>query len=127
MRTTAISKFPSDVLVSEYAAIGVRQDQAIEEFDNRTYNRLYPKRKAIAAELQSRAGDHRILLLPLLAHANRQVQLNAGQELLHVAPEEARRALQSIADSNYYPHAANARMSLDPDFFILPAKTSSEG
>lgn len=127
MRIAAISKLPSDTLVREYAEIGIRQDRAIEQFDNRTYNRLYSNRKAIAAELQSRAGDHRMLLLPLLDHANRQVRLNAGQELLKLAPQEARRALQAIADSNYYPHAANARMSLDPEFFILPEKIGSDG
>lgn len=71
----------SEALVGEYEAIGERQQRAIKEWDNRTYDRLYPRRKAIAAELQSRPGDQRMLLLPLLKHPNVQFRLNAGQEL----------------------------------------------
>ena len=103
-------------LVDEYAATGERQQRAIEEWDNRTYNRLYPKREAIAAELQNRPEDQRTLLLPLLQHPSVQIRLNAGQELKTIAPAESRQALQSIADSKYFPYAADAALILDDDF-----------
>lgn len=124
MRMTEIPKAAPVALVEAYLAIGLRQGQAIEKFDNRTYNRLYPKRRAIATELLSRPGDHWRLLLPLLEHADWQVRLNTAQDLRKMAPDECRRALETIDASNRYPYAADARLSLRPDM-IFAARESS--
>jgi hypothetical protein len=118
MRTNQIPKLASETLVAEYLAVGLRQGQAIEEFDNRTYNRLYPKRRAIATELLSRPSDHWRLLLPLLEHADWQVRLNTAQDLRKMAPDECRRALETIDASNRYPYAADARLSLRPNMIF---------
>lgn len=112
MRLKHLDTMTSQAVVDEYVAIGMRQDQAIEQFDNRTFNRLVPRQMAIAAELKSRAGDERRLLVPLLEHPNWQVKLNAAHDLLVVAPEIARATLEAIALSKHYPHAGDAGMSL---------------
>ena len=118
MRIDQIPKLAPEALAEEYLAVGLRQGQAIEEFDNRTCNRLFPKRRAIADELLSRQGDHWRLLLPLLDHADWQVRLNTAQDLRNVARDESRRALQSIDASKRYPYAADARLSLRPDLLF---------
>ena len=112
MKRSAYAKLTSEALVEAYVAIGIQQDQAIESFDNRTFNRLYPRKRAIADELKSRPGDQRTYLIPLLEHANWQVRMNAANELLAVLPVEARATLQAIADSKHYPHAGHAGMDL---------------
>ena len=77
MRRRSYPKLTSEQLVDEYIAIGSAQDTAIENFDNRTYNRLYPQREGIAGELKSRSGDQRSLLFPLLQHPNWQAEKGA--------------------------------------------------
>jgi hypothetical protein len=112
MKRTSYPKLTSEQLVEEYVSIGSAQDIAIENFDNRTYNRLYPRKKAIAAALKSRPGDHRSLLAPLLQHPNWQVRLNTAKELLSLCPAEARATLEAISKSKHFPHAGDAGMCL---------------
>jgi hypothetical protein len=47
MRRNQYKNASSEALVGEYAAISERQQRAIEESDNRTYGRLYPRRKRL--------------------------------------------------------------------------------
>lgn len=63
---------------------------------------------AVEAELKRREGDQRRALLPLLKHRNLQVRLNAATDTLRVAPEAARRALETIRDTHWMPYAADA-------------------
>jgi hypothetical protein len=112
MKRSAHAKLTPEALVEAYVAIGIEQDQAIENFDTRKFNRLYPRKRAIADELKSRPGDQRTYLVPLLQHPNWQVRMNAANELLAVVPLQARATLQAIADSKHYPHAGHAGMAL---------------
>jgi hypothetical protein len=50
--------------------------------------------------------------MALYRHPNAQVRLMAATATLAVAPEAARQLLQAIADSNDYPQAGDAGMSL---------------
>jgi hypothetical protein len=67
---------------------------------------------AVEDELKARDGDQRRELLSLYNHPNAQVRLNAIKATLAVAPEFARRALRTLADSREYPQAGDAGMSL---------------
>jgi Domain of unknown function (DUF2019) len=100
-------------LVERFTAIGIEQDQALLRRQHAKFNRLFDEMVAIEDELKRRSGDQRRQLLPLYNHPNAQVRLNAAKATLAVAPEPARRALQTIADSREYPQAGNAGMSLD--------------
>jgi hypothetical protein len=99
-------------LLARFADIGIAQDRALLENEIRKFNRLYDQNQVVVEELKSRPGDQRRALLNLYDHANAQVRLNAVKETLAIEPEIARSALQEIADSNHYPQAGDAGMSL---------------
>jgi Domain of unknown function (DUF2019) len=100
-------------LVERFTGIGIEQDQALLRRQHAKFNGLFDEMVAIEDELKRRDGDQRRQLLPPYNHPNAQVRLNAAKATLAVAPEPARRALQTIADSREYPQAGNAGMSLD--------------
>lgn len=95
-------------LVDRFEAIALAQDEAILYDEHGKYNRLYDEMDLVKEELKSRAGDQRRALLPLLTHSNAQVRLKATIATLALAPNEARRTLQSIIDGKEYPEAADA-------------------
>jgi len=99
--------------IQRFTAIGIEQDQALFKRQHTRFNRLFDEMVAIEDELKRRDGDQRRQLLSLYNHPNAQVRLNAAKATLAVAPEPARQALQTIADSREYPQAGNAGMSLD--------------
>jgi uncharacterized protein DUF2019 len=68
---------------------------------------------AIGGELKRRPGDQRRALLPLYDHPNIEVRLRAAKRTLAVAPVEARRMIESIAASRWFPHAGDAGMCLE--------------
>lgn len=99
-------------LVERFGAIGIEQDKAERVNDNAKYNRLCLQMKAIDDELKSRPGDQRRALVTLYDHPNIQVRLMAAKLTLAVAPEAARRMLESIAASRRQPQAGDAGISL---------------
>ena len=112
MKANRYSSMGTDELVARYIEIGVRQYKAIEAFDNRTYNRLYPRKRAIAAEMRSRPGDQPGVLRPLLDHANLQVRINAANDLPALPPGEALATLEAVRATRIQPFAADAGMAL---------------
>jgi Domain of unknown function (DUF2019) len=102
-----------DQLMARYISIGVDQDGALLRNQYGKFNRLYDEKKAIENELKRRSGDQRRVLLRLYDHPNAQVRLNAAKATLAVAPEPARRKLQTMADSREFPQAGDAGMTLD--------------
>ena len=99
-------------LVDLFARIGVEQDKA-EKVDDRAKRRRLPyEMHAVQAELKSRPGDQRRALLPLYDHPNMQVRLMAAKYTLAVAPPDARRMIEWIAASNWFPYAGDAGMCL---------------
>jgi hypothetical protein len=107
-----IKQMTVEQLIREFATIALDQDQAISFDDNTRFNLLYDRMGVVEKELKSRVGDQRRALLHLYDHPNAQVRLTAARATLAVAPEAARRLLQSIADSKVGPQAGDAGMSL---------------
>jgi ParB-like chromosome segregation protein Spo0J len=102
-----------DQLVEQFVAIGIEQDRALRRNEVAKFNRLFDVMIDVEDELKARAGDQRRALLDLYDHTNAQVRLNAAKATLAVAPEGARRMLQTMADSREYPQAGDAGMTLD--------------
>jgi len=100
-------------LVERFVAIGFAQEQADLYDDIGEFNRLFKKMQEVGGELRSREGDQRSALLTLYDHPNLQVRLKAVKNSLALAPQEGRRVLQAIADSQRQPQAGEAGMSLD--------------
>lgn len=99
-------------LVERFTDTALAQDGALLLDDITKVNRLYRQLKEIEGELKLREGDQRRTLLALYDHPNAQVRLKAVKATLAVAPLEARRQLQIIADSREYPQATEAGMSV---------------
>ena len=110
--SATLGKLSTEELVSRFVEIGVRQDQAIFRDDNAAFNRLFDRMQAVQQELKRRGGDQRRALMPLYSHQNMQVRLMAAKSTLAVAPEQARRMLEAIADSGWQPQAGDAGMCL---------------
>jgi hypothetical protein len=101
-----------DGLVERFVEIGVAQDRALLHGELGKFSRLFKEMQDVVQELRSRPGDARSALLSLYEHPNLQVRLKAAKNSLALAPEEGRRVLQAIVDSQEYPQAGEAGMSL---------------
>jgi Domain of unknown function (DUF2019) len=99
-------------LVERFAQIGVTQDQALLGGEIAKFNRLFDQMGAVSNELKSREGDQRRALMVLYNYPNIQVRLKAAKHTLAVAPVEARKQLEAIADTHWMPQAGDAGMSL---------------
>jgi hypothetical protein len=60
----------------------------------------------------ARGAGKRLALLRLYDHPNMQVRLTAAKRTLGVAPEAARKVIQAVYDSKWYPQAGEAGMTL---------------
>ena len=100
-------------LVERFLSVSLAQYDAVYVVDTKKYNRLYAMMVDIRNELKRREGDQRRALLPLLDHPNVQVRLKAAITVLAVAPELARRALESVRDSGILPQSADAEGMLE--------------
>jgi hypothetical protein len=99
-------------LVERVVSIGLAQYDALYVADTKKFNRLYAMMADVRSELKSREGDQRRALLPLLDHPNLQVRMKAANTLLGISPILARKALESVRDSEILPQAAHAGMTL---------------
>ena len=112
MKQLELSKMSVDELVDRFAEIGVAQDKALEQDNNRGYRKLYAQMEAVDQELRSRGREPRLALMRLYDYPNMQVRLQAATYTLGVAPEPARRLIQAIADSGWPPQALYAGMRI---------------
>jgi hypothetical protein len=112
MMRTPLDKMSSADLVELFAQIGVAQDEADLGGEIAKYNRLFRRMMDVANELKSREGDQRAALVRLFSHPNMQVRLQTAKETMAVAPVEARKQLEDIAASKWFPQAGDAGMSL---------------
>ena len=101
-----------DELIDRFAQIGIAQDQALISEEYRKFNRLYDQMDATEKELRTRGRDARLALLRLYDHGNLQVRLNAAKRTLGVAPKAARNAIEAISNSDIFPQAGDAGMTL---------------
>jgi len=112
MTKAHLSSAPTPQLVADFVALCLQQQDALEDYDVRRYNKIYVYVRAIVDELKKRDGDRRRDLLPLCRHENIQVRLTAAQKTLALAPAEARAVLERIRDSGELPQALDAGMML---------------
>jgi hypothetical protein len=112
MKRIELSDMTTTALVDRFAEIGVAQGQALLRGEHGKFNRLFALMDDVSKELKQRDGDQRRALMTLYNYQDMQVRLKAAKHTLAVAPVEARRMLQSIADSNWMPQAGDAGMSL---------------
>lgn len=101
-----------DQLVDRFEQIGVEQDQALLYDEIPRFNKLFDQMHAVDNELRARGPQARLELLRLFDHQNVQVRLQAAKWSLGVAPEAARKVIQAVYDSKWYPQAAEAGMTL---------------
>jgi uncharacterized protein YdcH (DUF465 family) len=99
-------------LVERFAQIGVAQGKALLRGENAKFNRLFDQMGEVSRELKRRDGDQRRALMALYNYQDMQVRMKAAIHTLAVAPVEARRMLEMIADSKWMPQAGHAGMSL---------------
>lgn len=99
-------------LLNRFVVAGLGQFKAELGNDIAKQNKCIEEAMVIAAELKSRAGDQRSVLLSLYDHPNMRVRLNAAKMTFAVAPTSARELVQAIADSKQYPQAGDAGMCL---------------
>jgi hypothetical protein len=99
-------------LVERFVSIGLAQYDAAYVADTRKYNFLFGKMVDVLDELKRREGDQRRALLPLLDHPNPQVRMRAAHAVLSISPALARKAFESVRDSQIFPQAMDAGMTL---------------
>ena len=112
MRKINLTAMTVDELVEHFAKIGVAQDQALLYSEIGKFNQLYWQMKSVDTELRARGEGARRALLRLYNHPNMQVRLQAAKRTLAVAPQVARQAIESISQSNWFPQAGEAGMTL---------------
>jgi Domain of unknown function (DUF2019) len=112
MRHATLTGMTVEKLVEQFTAITLAQDQALLRREIAKFNRLFAQMEKVEFELKSRPGDKRTELLKLFDHPNMQVQLAAAKSTLAIAPEMARRKIEEIANSGWFPQAGDAGMSL---------------
>ena len=99
-------------LVDLFCALGVLKDQAMMTDDTQESKKIFYHMSAIVAQLKSRKGDQRRALFALYDHRNAGVRLAAAKATLAVAPAEARRVIESIAEGRHMYYSGDAGMCL---------------
>jgi hypothetical protein len=116
-----LSTMSVDELLDVFEQLGTALGVAMDLCKASEATRLNKKIGKVDDELQRRSGDQRIALTRLFAHPNPYVRYAAATCLIRLVPVEARRHLQLIADSKWYPLAGHAGMylhNLDSGFFV---------
>jgi len=101
-----------DLLVERFAALCVEQSKAIDEDDNKKYERFFWQMIDVEKELKGRSGDQRRALVALYSYPNMQVRLAAAKATLAIVPQAARQTIEAIAASTWPPQCYDARNSL---------------
>lgn len=117
MTRADLSALTVDQLVDRFAEIGIAQDKALwdalGEEDYSEVSRLIFEMKDVDDELRARGRNARLALKRLYSHENTQVRLKAAKSTLGVASLEARKVIEDISQSNLFPQAGDAGMTLD--------------
>ncbi len=107
-----LDSLTEEQLVERFTDISLRQYDVLQIHDTKTYTKLFHRLHAVAGVLRKRGLDARRALLPLLAHENAQVRLNAVHELLAIEPLRARATLAALAKFAPRPQRLPAGMAL---------------
>ena len=112
MKTIKLSDASTPKLVELFALICVAQDEALLGNELAKFNRLFHRMQDVSVELKQRDSDQRRALLVLFDYPNIQVQLKAAKHTLAVAPLDARRQIEAIAEAQWFPQSGEAGMCL---------------
>ena len=99
-------------IVNLFERLCIEQYDAMEGDEQARVNRLVWRIHDLEMELKTRPGDQRYELMRLFGHPNMQVRLSAAEANLAVDYASARRELQAIKDSKWYPQAMDAGIIL---------------
>ncbi len=112
MTSSKLKGLSTSELMLLFEKLCIEQYNALERDEIAAFNKRYDKIQAIADELKSRPGDQRRVLMQLFGHPNMQVRLTAAKVNLAVDYIAARREIQAIVDSKWFPQAGDAGMTL---------------
>ncbi|MGA7385089.1 MAG: DUF2019 domain-containing protein [Methylocella sp.] len=112
MRQTNVKSMTIGQLVARFAEIGIAQDEALLYDEHKKFRRLYSQMDEVDKELRMRGPEARLALVQLFDHPNMQARLQAAKWSLGVAPVAARQVIESISESNWFPQAGEAGMTL---------------
>ncbi|WP_332119350.1 DUF2019 domain-containing protein [Azorhizobium caulinodans] len=110
-KLSKLAKLRTEDLVALFIELSLEMKRADDWLENGAYNRAHKKLRDVRAELQRRPGDERRALLPLLAHPNIQVRLDAATATLALSAA-ATEAMQGIASLGYCSQAFSAKRML---------------
>ncbi len=113
MKLTNVESMTIDQLVDRFADIGIAQDEALLYDEHAKFRHLYSQMEEVDKELRARGTEARRALARLFDHPNMQVKLQAAKWSLGVLSKDARRVIESISESNWFPQAGDAGMTLD--------------
>lgn len=109
---TDFSKVGIEELLNLFVRLSIEQEEAIYVANTSGFNRLGDTLYEIINEIKRRPDDRGQSMLKLFGHPNTQVRFNAATSVSGLFTNEARRAIQSIADSKSDLMASDARMYL---------------
>jgi hypothetical protein len=112
-RRQKLREMSTDQLAERFLVFAREQVEAIELDEIPRCNRLFGLLEAIGDELESRDGDQRRVLVPLLSHRDANVRFKAAMATRAAAPEDARKAFQALIDRHEFPQAADARSAIE--------------
>ena len=112
MTSSKLKGRSTNELKSLFESLCIEQYNALERNEIAAFNKRYSKIQEIVDELKSRPGDQRRVLMQLFGHPNMQVRLTAAKFNLAVDYIAARREIQDIVDSKWFPQAGDAGMTL---------------
>lgn len=112
MKPSKLKNLATTDLKLLFEKLCIEQYDSLERDEIATFSKRYDKIQAIEDELKSRPGDHRRVLMQLFGHPNMQVRLTAARANLAVDYLAARREIQEIVDSKWFPQAGDAGMTL---------------
>jgi hypothetical protein len=111
-RLASLAELTDQQLLQNFIEISLAQDDSLLDEDVPRYNALFKQLSRVVNELRDRPGDSRRVVIQLYGHENLQVSLNAANETLALAPEQARRELARIKATKQQPQAMDAGMAL---------------
>ena len=112
MTSSKLKGRSTNELKSLFESLCIEQYNALERNEIAAFNKRYSRIQEIVDELKSRPGDQRRVLMQLFGHPNMQVRLTAAKFNLAVDYIAARREIQDIVDSKWFPQAGDAGMTL---------------
>jgi len=112
MKRIKLEDMSADQLVDRFAEIGIAQYQALLGGETREFNQLFTQMRALDSELRARGREARLVLLRLYEHPNIQVRLQAAKCTIGIAPVAARKVIDAVSESDWFPQAGDAGMTL---------------